>query len=58
MEYALHEYLDEPVTIGNARLLYRNGILVTITDFSMGRPEVMHIDVKKLEISLIPFPIR
>ena len=55
LEYALHEYMDEPVSIGDARLRFRNGLLVTIKDLSMGSPEVMQIDVKKLkaEFSLL-----
>jgi len=55
LEYVLHEYMDEPVSIGDARLRFKNGLLVTIKDLSMGSPEVMQIDVKKLkaEFSLL-----
>ena len=49
LEYALHSLTDEPVAIGEARLRFKDGILVIIKDFQLGRPEVMHMDVSKLE---------
>ncbi len=57
LEYALHKYMDETVSIGDARLQFRNGLLVTIKDLSMGSPEVMQIDVKKLEAVFSPLKI-
>jgi len=49
LEYTLHSLTDEPVSIGEARLRFKDGILIIIKDFQFGRPEVMHMDVSKLE---------
>ena len=57
LEYALHNLIDEPVSIGDARLRFKDGILVTIKDFRMGRPEAMHMDVDKLEALFAPFKL-
>jgi len=57
LEYTLHKFMNEPVSIGDARLRFENGLLVTIKDFSMGRHEVMHMDVKKIDALFSPLKI-
>lgn len=57
LEYTLHKFINEPVSIGDARLRFEDGLLVTIKDFSMGRHEVMHMDVDKLKAHFCPLKI-
>ncbi|MBW1894290.1 MAG: hypothetical protein JRI91_11435 [Deltaproteobacteria bacterium] len=57
LEYALHKYMDETVSIGDARLRFKNGLLVTIKNLSMGSPGTMQINVKKLKAEFSPLKI-